>query len=187
MLRFVSVPGKYRGSEKEKHEQVIAWYEKAGDLALLYLQEACVAAEARAAASTGQPSTTATSADASDRSSANRAVLGIILEKAVQRGPIVLLQSGHYQRAIARYRALLTAVEPPSMAGANSGGPQRQLRIALLNSFAEVLIRGDCPASYRPPQGTLERTDAKNGQHTPWMPKRSVFRSVYDFKHRLRM
>ena len=140
-------------------------------MALLYLQEACIAAEARAASATGQPTTTTTATEASDRA-ANRAVLGIILEKAVQRGPIVLLQSGHYQRAIARYRALLTAVEPPSIAGANSGGPQRQLRIALLYSFAEVLIRGDCPSSYRPPQGTLERSDAKNGQHTPWMPKR---------------
>ncbi|CAG0915330.1 unnamed protein product [Notodromas monacha] len=158
---------KFRGSERQ--EQVISWYEKASDLALLYIQEASYASENRANA--GQVSSSATSDPTASADRSSKAILGLILEKAVQRGPIVLLASGHYQRAVARYRALLTAVEPPT-AGASSGGAQRQLRIALLNSFAEVLIRGDSPASYRPPQGTLERTTAKANEYTPWMPKR---------------
>ncbi|KAJ8309190.1 hypothetical protein KUTeg_014064 [Tegillarca granosa] len=116
---------KFRVAELE--EKVIGCFEKAGDLALLYLQE-----RERNASQTSTASTP-TGLNVQDDN------IGIILETVIQRSPILYIKKGEISKGVHRFRELLRVVEVRFTQG---------LRQTLARHLAEVLLRGMCESNY---------------------------------------
>ena len=83
--------------------------------------------------------------------------IGPILETALQRAPILYIQTGNIQGAINRYREILSAVESTTT---------QSLRVTLTRQLAEVLVRGISGAEYKAPEAPSDSTDS------PWKPKK---------------
>ncbi|XP_076163530.1 tetratricopeptide repeat domain 7 isoform X1 [Ptiloglossa arizonensis] len=130
----------------EWQEQIIKCYEIAGDLTLVYLQEQDkLAMQHQNGTYSSQSSYCSTKH------------IGPILETALQRAPILYIQTGNIQAAINRYREILSAVESTTT---------QSLRVTLTRQLAEVLIRGMSSTEYKTPVAPNEATDS------PWKPKK---------------
>ncbi|ESO87594.1 hypothetical protein LOTGIDRAFT_127587 [Lottia gigantea] len=108
----------------EREQQIISCLEKAGDIALLYLQE-----KEKYQSSSGvmvipaHPNET----------------IGCIIDYAIQQTPILYIKNGELEKGIGRFRDLLRAVEVRST---------QNLRLTLARQLAEVLLRGVCANTY---------------------------------------
>ncbi|XP_038072216.1 tetratricopeptide repeat protein 7B-like isoform X2 [Patiria miniata] len=117
--------------EKQKLKEDIALcFEKAGDMALLYLQEV----------DKGRGAGSVLSSTSSLGGSGN--LVGPVLETAVQRAPLIHIQEGRLDQGIGRFRQILKAVEARTSQG---------IRTTMARELAEVLLRGVCKNRYTPP------------------------------------
>lgn len=113
--------------------------------------------------------------------------MGLIMETALKRTPLLYISSGKIASAVERYRAVLTAVETTST---------NELRLACTRQLAEVLLRGVTGNSYvtpdKPPLHSGKRTTVSTSSiavaavasgmgtvpalpgDTPWKPRRYV-------------
>ncbi|XP_043249151.1 tetratricopeptide repeat protein 7B [Colletes gigas] len=130
----------------EWQEQIIKCYEIAGDLTLVYLQEQDKLAQQHQNGTYSSQSSYCTTKH-----------IGPILETALQRAPILYIQTGNIQAAINRYREILSAVESTTT---------QSLRVTLTRQLAEVLIRGMNSTEYKTPVAPNDATDS------PWKPKK---------------
>ncbi|XP_012134838.1 tetratricopeptide repeat domain 7 isoform X2 [Megachile rotundata] len=140
----------------EWQEQIIKCYEIAGDLTLVYLQEQDkLAMQHQNGTSVVNSNNAGTNSSQSSFCSTKH--IGPILETALQRAPILYIQTGNIQAAINRYREILSAVESTTT---------QSLRVTLTRQLAEVLVRGISGAEYKPPEPPSDTTDS------PWKPKK---------------
>ncbi|XP_063958152.1 tetratricopeptide repeat protein 7B-like isoform X2 [Lytechinus pictus] len=149
------------GKKKEEHgEEIIANYERAGDLALYYLQEI----------EKGQQANTTSSSSSSLGSGSH--IVGPVLETAVQRAPLIYIQQGKLDQGINRFRHILKAVETRT---------SQNIRTTLARELAEVLLRGVCDHRYTPPSvdgreertGSLSRSSVSGGSASSLRPASS--------------
>ncbi|GAB1861018.1 Tetratricopeptide repeat protein 7B [Camponotus japonicus] len=153
----------------EWHEQIIKCYEISGDLTLVYLQEQDkIAMQQQNGISTISTNNTGTYSSQSPVSTTKH--IGPILETALQRAPVLYVQTGNIQAAINRYREVLSAVESTAT---------QSLRVTLTRQLAEVLLRGISGADYKPPEGqgdttvaVSRRTNHQSSSDSPWKPKK---------------
>ncbi|XP_018341195.1 PREDICTED: tetratricopeptide repeat protein 7B isoform X6 [Trachymyrmex septentrionalis] len=156
----------------EWQEQIIKCYEISGDLTLVYLQEQDkLAMQQQNGISTINTNNTGTYSTPTPVSTKH---IGPILETALQRAPILYIQTGNIQAAVNRYREILSAVESTTT---------QSLRVILTRQLAEVLLRGISGTDYKPPD---EQTDTMaavsnrrvnhysgaNLSDSPWKPKK---------------
>ncbi|XP_033190579.1 tetratricopeptide repeat protein 7B isoform X1 [Bombus vosnesenskii] len=140
----------------EWQEQIIKCYEITGDLTLVYLQEQeKLAMQHQNGTSTVNSNNAGTYSSQSSYCSTKH--IGPILETALQRAPILYIQTGNIQGAINRYREILSAVESTTT---------QSLRVTLTRQLAEVLVRGISGAEYKAPEAPSDSTDS------PWKPKK---------------
>ncbi|KAF3419860.1 hypothetical protein E2986_08195 [Frieseomelitta varia] len=140
----------------EWQEQIIKCYEIAGDLTLVYLQEQDkLAMQHQNGTSTINSNNAGTYSSQSSYCSTKH--IGPILETALQRAPILYIQTGNIQGAINRYREILSAVESTTT---------QSLRVTLTRQLAEVLVRGISGAEYKAPEAPNDSADS------PWKPKK---------------
>ncbi|XP_014479484.1 PREDICTED: tetratricopeptide repeat protein 7B isoform X2 [Dinoponera quadriceps] len=153
----------------EWHEQIIKCYEISGDLTLVYLQEQDkIAMQQQNGISTINTNNTGTYSTQSPVCTTKH--IGPILETALQRAPILYIQTGNIQAAVHRYREILSAVESTTT---------QSLRVTLTRQLAEVLLRGISGADYKPPEDQTDTTAVSNrrvnhysGASSPWKPKK---------------
>ncbi|KMQ92858.1 tetratricopeptide repeat protein 7b [Lasius niger] len=153
----------------EWHEQIIKCYEISGDLTLVYLQEQDkIAMQQQNGISTISTNNTGTYSTQSPVCTTKH--IGPILETALQRAPILYIQTGNIQAAINRYREVLSTVESTAT---------QSLRVTLTRQLAEVLLRGISGANYKPPEGqgdttaaVSRRTNHYSSSDSPWKPKK---------------
>ncbi|XP_030854877.1 tetratricopeptide repeat protein 7B isoform X3 [Strongylocentrotus purpuratus] len=147
--------------KREEHaEEIIANYERAGDLALYYLQEI----------EKGQQTNTTSSSSSSLGSGSH--MVGPVLETAVQRAPLIYIQQGKMDQGINRFRHILKAVETRT---------SQNIRTTLARELAEVLLRGVCEHRYTPPSvdgreertGSLSRSSVSGGSASSLRPASS--------------
>ncbi|XP_011139524.1 tetratricopeptide repeat protein 7B isoform X1 [Harpegnathos saltator] len=154
----------------EWHEQIIKCYEISGDLTLVYLQEQDKIAMQQ---QNGISTTNNTGTYSTQSPVCTTKHIGPILETALQRAPILYIQTGNIQAAVHRYREILSAVESTTT---------QSLRVTLTRQLAEVLLRGISGADYKPPEDPTETTAAVShrranhysGATSPWKPKKYV-------------
>ncbi|XP_011860003.1 PREDICTED: tetratricopeptide repeat protein 7B isoform X6 [Vollenhovia emeryi] len=148
----------------EWQEQIIKCYEISGDLTLVYLQEQDKIAMQQ------QNGTYSTPSPVSAKH------IGPILETALQRAPVLYIQTGNIQAAVNRYREILSAVESTTT---------QSLRVTLTRQLAEVLLRGISGTDYKPPEGQADAMAAVSNRRanhysganlsdSPWKPKKYV-------------
>lgn len=99
--------------------------------------------------------------------------MGVILETALQRAPIVLIKSGKLMDAIHRYRGMLSAVETHAT---------QILRLALARQLAEVLLRGVSGTIYTPPSSPTPNKTTTS-QRRLWTPKKYFTRNQFTPKN----
>ncbi|CAG0905417.1 unnamed protein product, partial [Cyprideis torosa] len=121
----------------ERQEEVIACFDRASDLGLLFAQQTA-------------------------HMEASGSSLGLLLESAITRAPVLLVTAGQLDRALSRFRATLSAVEM----GTNS----QRLRLAMFQSFGKFLLRGFCQANYSQPKPPAETSTSVSR----WQPKRHL-------------
>lgn len=142
----------------EWQEQMIKCFIVAGDLTLVYLQEQDkLAMQQQNGSASVNSNNIGTYTTQSSVCSTKQ--IGPILETALQRAPLLYLQTGNLQAAVARFREILSAVETTAT---------QNLRVKLTKHLAEVLLRKICSADYKPPEGPTESIDS------PWKPKKYV-------------
>ncbi|KAF6039382.1 hypothetical protein EB796_002311 [Bugula neritina] len=132
----------------QAEEMIIKYYEQAGDILLVYLQNRDVV-DLNSASPTysgnvaiGSGSHNTTSDDS----------IGSILEMAVQKSPLIYIEKGEVSKGVGRFRDLLRAV--------GSTTSKNLYRLTLARQLAEVLLRGVCSATYPP---IALKTDRKRG------------------------
>ncbi|XP_063224947.1 tetratricopeptide repeat protein 7B [Bacillus rossius redtenbacheri] len=153
-----SSSSKYKQAEWE--EQMVQCFELAGDLTLLYLQEQDKLQQS-AASGTGSYSPQPPHPERQ---------IGPVLETALQRAPILHIQGGQLQSAVARYRTMLSAVESSAT---------HSLRLTLTRQLAEVLLRGVSGTVYSAPDAGPDTAPAKktvpsvlSKTSSPWKPRK---------------
>ncbi|OAD59814.1 Tetratricopeptide repeat protein 7B [Eufriesea mexicana] len=157
-LCFEKLPPNSKSKYKiaEWQEQIIKCYEIAGDLTLVYLQEQDkLAMQHQNGTCTVNSNNAGTYSSQSSFCSTKH--IGPILETALQRAPILYIQTGNIQGAINRYREILSAVESTTT---------QSLRVTLTRQLAEVLVRGISGAEYKAPEAVSDSIDS------PWKPKK---------------
>ncbi|XP_052502170.1 tetratricopeptide repeat protein 7B isoform X2 [Budorcas taxicolor] len=112
----------------DREQDVITCYEKAGDIALLYLQEV-----ERVILSNIQNRSPKPGPAPHDQE------LGFFLETGLQRAHVLYFKNGSLTRGVGRFRELLRAVETRTT---------QNLRMTIARQLAEILLRGMCEQSY---------------------------------------
>ncbi|XP_017737795.1 PREDICTED: tetratricopeptide repeat protein 7B isoform X3 [Rhinopithecus bieti] len=112
----------------DREQDVITCYEKAGDIALLYLQEI-----ERVILSNIQNRSPKPGPAPHDQE------LGFFLETGLQRAHVLYFKNGNLTRGVGRFRELLRAVETRTT---------QNLRMTIARQLAEILLRGMCEQSY---------------------------------------
>ncbi|XP_038583960.1 tetratricopeptide repeat protein 7B isoform X2 [Micropterus salmoides] len=115
----------------EQEQEIITCYEKSGDIALLYLQEAEKALSAGIQNRSPKPGPTAQDLE-----------LGYFLETGLQRAHVIHFKNGNLTRGVGRFREILRAVENRTT---------QSLRMTIARQLAEILLRGMCEQSYWSP------------------------------------
>ncbi|XP_053457930.1 tetratricopeptide repeat protein 7B isoform X2 [Nycticebus coucang] len=109
-------------------QDVITCYEKAGDIALLYLQEI-----ERVILTNIQNRSPKPGPAPHDQE------LGFFLETGLQRAHVLYFKNGNLTRGVGRFREILRAVETRTT---------QNLRMTIARQLAEILLRGMCEQSY---------------------------------------
>ncbi|XP_077587949.1 tetratricopeptide repeat protein 7B isoform X3 [Stigmatopora nigra] len=115
----------------EREQEIITCYEKSGDIALLYLQEA----EKSLSAGIQNRSPKPISASLDQE-------LGYFLETGLQRAHVIHFKNGNLTQGVGRFREILRAVETRTT---------QNLRMTIARQLAEILLRGMCEQSYWSP------------------------------------
>ncbi|XP_030574422.1 tetratricopeptide repeat protein 7B isoform X2 [Archocentrus centrarchus] len=118
-------------STTEREQEIITCYEKSGDIALLYLQEAEKALSAGIQNRSPKPGPTAQDQE-----------LGYFLETGLQRAHVIHFKNGNLTQGVGRFREILRAVETRTT---------QNLRMTIARQLAEILLRGMCEQSYWSP------------------------------------
>ncbi|KAI3367934.1 hypothetical protein L3Q82_026765, partial [Scortum barcoo] len=118
-------------STTEREQDIITCYEKSGDIALLYLQEAEKALSAGIQNRSPKPGPTAQDLE-----------LGYFLETGLQRAHVIHFKNGNLTQGVGRFREILRAVETRTT---------QSLRMTIARQLAEILLRGMCEQSYWSP------------------------------------
>ncbi|XP_054894746.1 tetratricopeptide repeat protein 7B isoform X1 [Poeciliopsis prolifica] len=118
-------------SPAAREQEIITCYEKSGDIALLYLQEAEKALSAGIQNRSPKPGPTAQDLE-----------LGYFLETGLQRAHVIHFKNGNLTRGVGRFREILRAVETRTT---------QNLRMTIARQLAEILLRGMCEQSYWSP------------------------------------
>ncbi|XP_034531755.1 tetratricopeptide repeat protein 7B [Notolabrus celidotus] len=118
-------------SMTDREQDIITCYEKSGDIALLYLQEAEKALSAGMQNRSPKPGPTAQDLE-----------LGYFLETGLQRAHVIHFKNGNLTRGVGRFREILRAVENRTT---------QSLRMTIARQLAEILLRGMCEQSYWSP------------------------------------
>ncbi|KAM9708282.1 tetratricopeptide repeat protein 7B isoform 2-T2 [Menidia menidia] len=118
-------------SATERDQDIITCYEKSGDIALLYLQEAEKALSAGIQNRSPKPGPAAQDQE-----------LGYFLETGLQRAHVIHFKNGNLTRGVGRFREILRAVETRTT---------QNLRMTIARQLAEILLRGMCEQSYWSP------------------------------------
>ncbi|KFQ68078.1 Tetratricopeptide repeat protein 7B, partial [Phaethon lepturus] len=112
----------------DREQEIVTCYEKAGDIALLYLQETERVINANIQNRSPKPGPTA-----------HEQELGFFLETGLQRAHVLYFRNGNLTRGVGRFRELLRAVETRTT---------QNLRMTIARQLAEILLRGMCEQSY---------------------------------------
>ncbi|XP_017281663.1 tetratricopeptide repeat protein 7B isoform X2 [Kryptolebias marmoratus] len=115
----------------ERDQEIITCYEKSGDIALLYLQEAEKALSAGIQNRSPKPGPTTQDME-----------LGYFLETGLQRAHVIHFKNGNLTQGVGRFREILRAVETRTT---------QNLRMTIARQLAEILLRGMCEQSYWSP------------------------------------
>uniref|UniRef100_A0A672G6E5 Tetratricopeptide repeat domain 7B n=1 Tax=Salarias fasciatus TaxID=181472 RepID=A0A672G6E5_SALFA len=118
-------------STTDREQDIITCYEKSGDIALLYLQEAEKALSAGIQNRSPKPGPTAQDQE-----------LGYFLETGLQRAHVIHFKNGNLTQGVGRFREILRAVETRTT---------QNLRMTIARQLAEILLRGMCEQSYWSP------------------------------------
>ncbi|XP_054017888.1 tetratricopeptide repeat protein 7B isoform X1 [Dryobates pubescens] len=120
----------------DREQEIVTCYEKAGDIALLYLQEIERVINANIQNRSPKPGPTT-----------HEQELGFFLETGLQRAHVLYFKNGinvhedqqNLTRGVGRFRELLRAVETRTT---------QNLRMTIARQLAEILLRGMCEQSY---------------------------------------
>ncbi|XP_067336448.1 tetratricopeptide repeat protein 7B isoform X1 [Channa argus] len=118
-------------SMTEREQKIITCYEKSGDIALLYLQEAEKALSSGIQNRSPKPGPTGQDQE-----------LGYFLETGLQRAHVIHFKNGNLTQGVGRFREILRAVETRTT---------QNLRMTIARQLAEILLRGMCEQSYWSP------------------------------------
>ncbi|XP_067894667.1 tetratricopeptide repeat protein 7B isoform X1 [Heterodontus francisci] len=126
--------------QPDTEQEIITCYEKAGDIALLYLQETERVLNTNIQNRSPKPG-----------SAFQEQELGFFLETGLQRAHVIYFKNGNLTRGVTRFREILRAVETRTT---------QNLRMTIARQLAEILLRGMCEQSYwnpleDPPQHSL--------------------------------
>ncbi|XP_042866729.1 tetratricopeptide repeat protein 7B-like isoform X2 [Penaeus japonicus] len=169
-LEKAPLPNNSKFQRAEKVEKMIRCFELAGDLTLLYLQEQdklTSTPSTHSLYSVPSVSTTNTTGSTSPLppNGLESKKIGVILETALQRAPILHMKAGQLDKAISRYRSMLSAVESTAT---------QHLRLTLARQLAEVLLRGCSEHAYKAPnqdERSRSSSSLKSGE-SPWKPQK---------------
>uniref|UniRef100_A0A452I788 Tetratricopeptide repeat protein 7B n=1 Tax=Gopherus agassizii TaxID=38772 RepID=A0A452I788_9SAUR len=112
----------------DREQEIITCYEKAGDIALLYLQEIEKVIITNIQNRSPKPG-----------SAVHEQELGFFLETGLQRAHVLYFKNGNLTRGVGRFREILRAVETRTT---------QNLRMTIARQLAEILLRGMCEQSY---------------------------------------
>ncbi|XP_075138481.1 tetratricopeptide repeat protein 7B isoform X4 [Leptodactylus fuscus] len=112
----------------DRDQEIITCYEKAGDIALLYLQEVERVQTANIQNRSPKPGPAAPDQE-----------LSFFLETGLQRAHVLYFKNGNLTRGVGRFREILRAVETRTT---------QNLRMTIARQLAEILLRGMCEQSY---------------------------------------
>ncbi|XP_067412420.1 tetratricopeptide repeat protein 7B isoform X3 [Emydura macquarii macquarii] len=112
----------------DREQEIITCYEKAGDIALLYLQEIERVIITNLQNRSPKPG-----------SAVHEQELGFFLETGLQRAHVLYFKNGNLTRGVGRFREILRAVETRTT---------QNLRMTIARQLAEILLRGMCEQSY---------------------------------------
>ncbi|XP_053330994.1 tetratricopeptide repeat protein 7B isoform X1 [Spea bombifrons] len=112
----------------DRDQEIITCYEKAGDIALLYLQEIERVQAANIQNRSPKPGPVAPDQE-----------LNFFLETGLQRAHVIYFKNGNLTRGVGRFREILRAVETRTT---------QNLRMTIARQLAEILLRGMCEQSY---------------------------------------
>ncbi|XP_034624028.1 tetratricopeptide repeat protein 7B isoform X4 [Trachemys scripta elegans] len=112
----------------DREQEIITCYEKAGDIALLYLQEIERVLITNIQNRSPKPG-----------SAVHEQELGFFLETGLQRAHVLYFKNGNLTRGVGRFREILRAVETRTT---------QNLRMTIARQLAEILLRGMCEQSY---------------------------------------
>ncbi|XP_077432120.1 tetratricopeptide repeat protein 7B isoform X2 [Vanacampus margaritifer] len=115
----------------EREQEIITCYEKSGDIALLYLQEAEKALSAGIQNRSPKPGPASQDQE-----------LGYFLETGLQRAHVIHFKNGNLTQGVGRFREILRAIETRTT---------QNLRMTIARQLAEILLRGMCEQSYWSP------------------------------------
>ncbi|XP_061751764.1 tetratricopeptide repeat protein 7B isoform X5 [Nerophis ophidion] len=118
-------------SRSELEQEIITCYEKSGDIALLYLQEAEKALSAGIQNRSPKPGPVSQDQE-----------LDYFLETGLQRAHVIHFKNGNLTQGVGRFREILRAVETRTT---------QNLRMTIARQLAEILLRGMCEQSYWSP------------------------------------
>ncbi|KAM7157897.1 tetratricopeptide repeat protein 7B isoform 4-T4 [Molossus nigricans] len=134
----------------DREQDVITCYEKAGDIALLYLQEierifkllSLHTVPVQSTLPLLEPKVILTNIQ--NRSpkpgpAPHDQELGFFLETGLQRAHVLYFKNGNLTRGVGRFRELLRAIETRTT---------QNLRMTIARQLAEILLRGMCEQSY---------------------------------------
>uniref|UniRef100_A0A8C8DN53 Tetratricopeptide repeat domain 7B n=1 Tax=Oryzias sinensis TaxID=183150 RepID=A0A8C8DN53_9TELE len=116
-------------STTDREQEIITCYEKSGDIALLYLQEAEKVSGIQNRSPKPGPTT-------------QEQELGYFLETGLQRDPRIKDLYFNLTQGVGRFREILRAVETRTT---------QNLRMTIARQLAEILLRGMCEQSYWSP------------------------------------
>ncbi|XP_063804670.1 tetratricopeptide repeat protein 7B isoform X1 [Pseudophryne corroboree] len=128
----------------DRDQEIITCYEKAGDIALLYLQEVERVQTANIQNRSPKPGPTTPDQE-----------LSFFLETGLQRAHVLYFKNGNLTRGVGRFREILRAVETRTT---------QNLRMTIARQLAEILLRGMCEQSYWNP---LEKPPSKSPLDDP--------------------
>jgi len=153
----------------ERENKVIRCFELAGDLTLLYLQEvdrSCRRAHTQSTLSMQSVGTTSGTSSSPVPPAVTEQKLGPILEAALLKAPQLNLRAGRVDKAIARFRAMLSAEESRSTGS---------VRMRIAKQLAEVLLHSVSETQYTPPESgdSPRRVSSRQGSaDSPWKPRK---------------
>lgn len=168
----------------DRENKILKCYEVAGDLTLLYLQEADRSARRGHAQSTLSMTSVGTSGGGGGNSGTSPVPpavehkLGVFLESAVLKSPLLHVRAGRVDKAIERFRAMLQAEESRSSIN---------VRTELARHLAEVLLHSVSDDNYKAPDvgdSPRRQVGARHVQSvsvvdSPWKPRKYGGNNVY--------